>query len=124
MSILSDKPEKLIREDYDVSVQLNKPELNHGFINIRELGLTYENVTLPEHTFNITRRLMELFEGMSVEVLDTNILQASVSNILTCPGWVMVDKEAVLSAIIITYRHKETDKEILTISLRGNKWVC
>lgn len=124
MSILSDKPEKYICEDYDVSVQLHNPQKNQEYINIQELGLSDKGLTSPQHVFNIPRRLMELFEGMPVDILDNNVLHSSISDILTQPGWVCIDKEKLMSTILITYHLDEHDEEILTISLQHKQWVC
>lgn len=124
MSILSNKPEKYICDDFEVSVNLHNPQTNQEYINVQELGLSSKNPTSPEHIFNITRRLMELFEGMPMEILDTNILQASISDILLQPGWVSIDKNKLQSTILITYYLEKTDNEILTISLQYKEWVC
>lgn len=124
MSILSNKPEKYICDDFEVSVNLHNPQTNQEYINVHELGISGKNPTSPEHIFNITRRLMELFEGMPTEVLDSNILQASVSNILLQPGRVLIDKNRLQSTILITYYLEKTDNEILTISLQYKEWVC
>lgn len=125
MSILSNTTERTLSDDFNVSVRLSDSRVNFPHINIQELGITHET-SKQQLIFNITYRLLNLFEGMPVSVLDDDVLQKTVSRILNCPGYVCIDKDRLASTILITYYRKEErcDAEVLIISLDYKEWVC
>lgn len=123
MSILSNAIERCLCEDFDVKVMLNRPERNYEYINIQELGIN-EVDSIQQRIFNITYRIMLLFEGMSVDVLEDDVpLQSSIGRILNRPGYVHIDNESSDTCIIIKYC-LEDGAEVLTITLINKGWVC
>ena len=127
MSILSNTAERTLSDDFKVSVRLCDARITTRYINIDELGIVYDETSKQKLVFDITYRLLSLFEGLPVSVLDNDVLQETVSRILNCPGYVFIDKERLTSTILITYFHEELqreDTEVLIISLTYKEWVC